>query len=292
MTQTPKISELGNQGLERTCAVLWALRDGDQFGKRLTDVAAATGLSKATTHRLLAALVQAGFVEHDDATGAFHLGFDLYVLGSGAINRYGVAQIAHDAMVRIAQMTDDTAFLTVRAGYDAVCVDRVEGGFPIKVLTLDVGDRRPLGAGANGMALLAALPDADVRSIVTSNGERFKNYPGLTTSRVYEEIEATRKRKYAVNNGHVIPGMSAVAVPIARSGGGTAIASIGVAAITDRMHPERVETIASWLQAEAIAVGERIAQLTHELSDLAADRLLSNVSRPRSAARRNNVSAA
>ncbi|WP_322047974.1 IclR family transcriptional regulator [Paraburkholderia sp. J67] len=274
---TDKTSDgVGNQGLERACSVLWALRKGGVQGLRLIDVARATDLSKATTHRLLASLVQAGLVEQDEETASFYLGFDLYVLGSGAINRFGIAEIAHESMKRIAQQTDDSAFLTVRAGYDAVCVDRVEGGFPIKVLTLDVGDRRPLGAGANGMALLASLPDEETQLVVANNGERFKNYPGLSASRVYEEIEATRRRGYAINNGGVIQGMSAVAVPILTMAGRPSHASIGIAAVTDRMQPERIATIAQWLQAEATRISERIAKMTEGMSEIATERLIAS----------------
>jgi DNA-binding IclR family transcriptional regulator len=287
MTTSEKTDGLGNQGLERACSVLWALRNADTQGLRLSEVSRATGLSKATTHRLLSSLTQARFVEQDEESGAFHLGFDLYVLGAGAINRYGIAQVAHDSMLRIAQKTDDTAFLTVRAGDDAVCVDRVEGGFPIKVLTLDVGDRRPLGAGANGMALLSMLADADVELVVKNNSERFKNYPGRTSSIVFEEVEATRRRGYAINNGGVIQGMSAVAVPVVISSGKPAIASLGVAAVTDRMQPERIETIAAWLRAEASEVSARIAKLAEGLTDQAVDRLLNDVTRRRRTPARN-----
>jgi len=185
--------------------------------------------------------------------------------------------------LRVAQKTDDTAFLTVRAGYDAVCVDRVEGGFPIKVLTLDVGDRRPLGAGANGMALLSTLADADVELVVKNNSERFKNYPGRTPSRVFEEVEATRRRGYAINNGGVIQGMSAVAVAVVSATGKPAIASLGIAAVTDRMQPERIDTIAAWLRSEASEVSACVAKLTEGLTDQAADRLLNDVTRRRRA---------
>lgn len=45
-------------------------------------------------------------------------------------------------MDRLQAETQDTCYLTLRSGFDAVCLDRREGLSPIRVLTLDVGSRR------------------------------------------------------------------------------------------------------------------------------------------------------
>jgi len=122
-----------------------------------------------------------------------------------------------------------------------------------------------------------------VELVVKNNSERFKNYPGRTPSRVFEEVEATRRRGYAINNGGVIQGMSAVAVAVVSATGKPAIASLGIAAVTDRMQPERIDTIAAWLRSEASEVSACVAKLTEGLTDQAADRLLNDVTRRRRA---------
>src|SRR5690606_39494348 len=63
---------------------------------------------------------------------------------------------------------------------DAVCIDRAEGSFPIRVLTQNVGTRRPLGIGSGSLALLAAAPDDEVDNILRRNASRLKDYPNVT----------------------------------------------------------------------------------------------------------------
>jgi DNA-binding IclR family transcriptional regulator len=47
----------------------------------------------------------------------------------------------------------------VRAGGYLVCIDRKIGDCPIKVFTVDVGLRRPVGVGGGGIAVLASMPE-------------------------------------------------------------------------------------------------------------------------------------
>ena len=73
-------------------------------------------------------------------------------------------------MRRLAERTQDTVFLSARDRDEAVCLERVIGDYPIKTLTLSIGDRRPLGVGAGSLALLSALSDraAEGNVVVTS----------------------------------------------------------------------------------------------------------------------------
>jgi DNA-binding IclR family transcriptional regulator len=260
-----------NQGIERTAAVLRALRKASRSGTRLTDIATATGLSKSTAHRLLNGLMQVGFVEHDEATGLFHLGFDLFVIGAAAANRHGIAEIARPSLVRLESRTGDTVFLSVRSGVEAICIDRVEGSFPIKALTLNVGDRRPLGVGAGSLALLAFLPDSDIEQIVEGNAARLSAFPGYTPSLLYDMVEAARRQGYTLNDGHVLADMFAVGMPV-MGRNQRPLASLSIAAIKGRIQGDRRANLVGWLRTEAQALEQRIATLMEGLSDTEASR--------------------
>jgi DNA-binding IclR family transcriptional regulator len=96
------------QGIRRVTSLLQALGHGPRSGMRLTDIATATKLSKPTAYRLLTGLNEVGLVEHDEATGHFHLGFEMFVLGSSAIGRYGISEIARHTW------SDSRAVVTTR----------------------------------------------------------------------------------------------------------------------------------------------------------------------------------
>jgi len=93
-------------------------------------------------------------------------------------------------------------FLIARSGYDSVCIDRREGAFPIKTFTLDVGTRRPLGAGAGGLALLLLLPDEEVDAIIAANAVRIGSYNKLTVPALLKALRRSRELGYALNDIH------------------------------------------------------------------------------------------
>ncbi len=127
------------QSLERAVAILHVLADRQRQGARLADASAATGLSRSTTHRLLTTLVSLGLAEQDRASGCYFPGLVLLGLGAAAANRDSLAELAAPFAQELADRTGDTVYVAVRSGSMAVCVDRIEGAFPIKILTWNVG---------------------------------------------------------------------------------------------------------------------------------------------------------
>jgi len=261
-----------NQGIERVAAILRSLSKLHKSGARLTDVADETGLSKPTVHRLLAGLAKVGLIEQDSEKNLFYLSFEMFALGAAAANRYGLVDIARDHMARLESRTNDTVFLSVRSGTEAICVHRIEGSYPIKVLTLAVGDRRPLGVGAGSLALLAFQPDEEVERIIEANRVRVKALPGFSPPQLHKMVETTRQAGYAFNQGRIIPGMYAIGVPVMDLAG-RPITAISVAAITSRLEGERRAKIVQWLKDEAKALEKRMVALTANLTQAGIDRL-------------------
>jgi len=256
----------GMQSLERAVGVLRAVGAAGPGGARLADVAATTGLSRSTAHRFLLALAQTGLLEQDESAAFFHLGLELCTLGAVAANRYELRDLARPVMQRVADRTGDTVYLSLRAGYEAVCVERVEGGFPIRTLTLEVGDRRPLGVGAGSMALLAFQADAFAQAAIEANAEALKAWPKLDPTTLSELRRRARRDGHALNDQQVIAGMSAVAVPLlARDG--NAVAALSVAALSDRLRPERRRELVAALREDGDALSRDIARVTGPLSD-------------------------
>ncbi|EFV86685.1 hypothetical protein HMPREF0005_05718, partial [Achromobacter xylosoxidans C54] len=156
----------GAQSIFRVLRILKYVGAAPARGVGLTDVARDLGLTPPTAHRMLSALLQEGFLALNPKLKTYSLGRESYILGLAAESRHGIKAIAESAVLRLAQSTGDTSFLSVRSGHEAVCVDRKTGDFPIKILTLEVGHRRPLGVGAGSLALLAFLPNDDIERVL------------------------------------------------------------------------------------------------------------------------------
>jgi DNA-binding IclR family transcriptional regulator len=247
-----------NRNLDRVMAILDALAHASDQGLRLADVTRATGLNKTTAHRLLANLLAHGLVDQQVDTGRFFVGMRFLSLAQVAKKRFSFAPLVAPVLVRLCQQTQDTIYLIARAGDEAVCVDCQEGSFPIRVLTLYPGDRRPLGIGAGSLALLAFLPDHEVERILREQAAARSAFP-FDDIQLRQMIAAARHNGYAYNDVHVFKGMdkmtnmAAVGVPV-RSSGGTPVAALHLTAITQRVEPPRCDYIVATLRREADAI--------------------------------------
>src|SRR5262245_32525828 len=168
----------------------------------LVDLAKETELGRATTHRLLAALSDVGFVFQDVASRRYRLGHALHALAGQAVTQQ-IASLAQSALERIALHTEDTVYVSAPEGSAAICLARAVGKFPIRTLTLDAGDRRPLGVGGGSLALLAAMDDAQVDKAIDRNREWLKTYPGYSGDVVWALVRDARRVGYAYNQGRV-----------------------------------------------------------------------------------------
>jgi DNA-binding IclR family transcriptional regulator len=243
-----------HRNIARLLGVLDALSAASAKGLRLTDVVRTTGLGKTTAHRLLAGLMAAGLAEQDSETGRFFVGLKMLAWAVAAKNRFSIARLAEPALERLSRRTQDTVYLVARVGDEIVCVDAREGSFPIKVLTLNVGDRRPLGIGAGSLAILSALSEEEIERILATHAEARARFP-FDEVQLREMIAATRRNGYAYNNVHLFQGMekavdmAGIAVPI-RRGDGQPVAALHLTGITSRLEPPRRDNIVASLHEE------------------------------------------
>lgn len=262
----------GAQSIERSMALLLIVAKGRSAGAGLAEAAATTGLTRPTARRLLLALIRAGLVEQDKATRRYFLGPECYALGNIAAGRYGIHRLAMDSLQRLAELSQDTAFITVRNGAHGVCLERREGSFPIRSYVLAAGDRHPLGVSAGTLAILAALPDGEVETVLRSAGRAFsERYPRLNPEVIRGLVADTRRNGYALNPGLVFPGSWAVGCPI-RDPDGEPIAALSIAAIESRMTVEHQKQLAVAMREEARLIERRLEEMRAQSATAAPPR--------------------
>jgi DNA-binding IclR family transcriptional regulator len=154
---------------------------------------------------------------------------------------------------RIAERTGDTVFLNVRSGPDVLCIDRKEGTFPIKTLIIEVGNRRPLGVGAGGIALLMPLPDEELERVISANEARLKAYGSLKPKSILSMVRRSREQGYVITEDIIVRGVSAISLPLGGSDGVPA-AAITVACVPSRMPQSRHRELAELLRSEITAL--------------------------------------
>jgi DNA-binding IclR family transcriptional regulator len=247
------------QSVTRAMQVLDAVVRAESRGRaaRLVDVAAATNLHKGTAHRLLQALQEGGWIVRDETGRRYQVGSGLFALASLAGARDRVRDMARPTLARLADVTGDTVYLFVRTGFEAICVDRLEGSFPIKSLSVNIGDRRPLGRGAGGLALLAALPDAEVAEtldhlLATRPDMRSRGRDWFLT-----RVAQMRKDGFGATDG-LTPGVDGVSTAVFGPGPAP-LCAISVVGIAERFPPARKASVVKLLRREAQRLGRAFA---------------------------------
>jgi DNA-binding IclR family transcriptional regulator len=213
----------GAQAIRRAHAVLRILAAGRETGLPLNDVVAATGLTRPTVHRILHVLIEEGIVERHEKTGRYAIGGQVGELALARSSRSPLLVAADDVMRRTSRQVGDTLFLTVRTGNDTLCVDRRIGAYPIQVLSIEVGARRPLGVSSAGVAILAAMPANEARKIVAANEARLVAYR-TTVPMVLGQIAAARRRGYNLREVGLVQGTKSISTWIKTADGRPAAA--------------------------------------------------------------------
>ena len=195
------------------------------------------------------------FLSFDPYTKRYYLGPDAAMLGSAC----GWTALLREhreplqmALERIARLTGDTTYLSVRQDHSAVCVGKAQGSFAVSANTLDLGARWPLGVGAGSLALLAALPPAEIAGIISVHRDAYPRYGRLTAEHVQAATDAARACGHAFNDSMIIEGVGAIGVSVHDPGAepdAPPVAAISVAAISSRLRAERRAEICATIRA-------------------------------------------
>ena len=219
-----------------------------------TELAAATGLAKSTTSRLLLALERNGLVRRDKA-GRFRPGemFVRFAWRGGA--EAGLTEVAQPYLDRLGADTGETVNLGVVRDGMVEQLAQVDSVYVIGA-TNWLGRTVPLHCTAIGKVLLAwgaaELPP----------GRLERAAPKTITSRatLAADLVTVRTQGYAVTDEELEPGLIAVAAPVFRAGG-VLVAALSVSGPSSRLHGDRISHAARHAVAQAAALS---AALGHE----------------------------
>ncbi|HXH36105.1 MAG TPA: IclR family transcriptional regulator [Plantibacter sp.] len=226
-------------------------------GASSSAVASATGLTRPTAHRLLASLAAEGFLDHDAKQARWHLGPELFLLGSLAAERYDIAALARESVRILAHETGESAFLSVRRGFETVCLLREEGSFPVRSFVLSEGVRFPLGVASAGLAILAFSTDQEVDDYLARADLVERWGAAHAPEPVRERIRETRERGYAVNPALILEGSWGMGAAVFDGAGNPAWA-LSLTGIESRFRPERQGFLGGILLEQAHELSKRL----------------------------------
>ncbi len=169
---------------------------------------------RPSVHRLVQDLVALGYVEPASRPGTYQLGLGLFRLGSVVASRLDVRERARPVMEEVHRALEETVYLVVRRGDDAVCIERVEG-LHIRSMALQLGGSLPLHLGAGPRALLAFEPRESwdgyfQRATLEARTPRTPT----TRAGLLALLEEARHRGYDISDEDVTVGIASVGAPV------------------------------------------------------------------------------
>lgn len=223
------------QSLDRGLAVIRAFGP-DHERLSLSDVARATGLTRAAARRFLLTLVSLGYVRYDGPAGnrMFSLRPRVLELGYAYLSGLALPDIAAPHMEELVARLHESSSISVLDGHQIVYVVRVPTK-RIMTVAISVGTRFPAAATSMGRVLLAELPPDELdRFLAEVKLESYTSKTVTDPDRLREIVTEVARQGYAVVDQELEEGLRSVAAPIH---GAT---EVGTAAINVSAHASRV----------------------------------------------------
>ena len=139
-------------------------------GKTISSLAGELDLPLSATHRLLADLIQHGYVRQHPAHGHYMLTFKLVSLGLSYLSNSGIVDIAQPLLEHLAQVSGELVRLAVVDGDELTFVAKAQGARGGLRYDPDMGLSVNLGCSAAGHAWLSTLSDSDAEALVARQG--------------------------------------------------------------------------------------------------------------------------
>lgn len=199
--------EPGRGVLSRAVAVLGAF-DDDHLQLSLSELSERARLPLTTSHRLAAELVALGLLERDAA--GYRIGLGAFRIGVRAPAYAAVRRLALPFMSELSAETGENVQLGVLDGDAVTYLERTVGRRSVPLVS-HPGSRLPLHATGVGKAILASLPDDDVRRILSAPLARFTPHTITAPGALLREVRAIRERGFAFTKEEVSLGSFSVA---------------------------------------------------------------------------------
>jgi len=205
----------------------------------VSEMARKLALPKSVVHRALDALVETGLVARDHETARYRLGPRALELGLAAVGAPDVRTLALPIMQELVRESGETATLSLLVGTERIYAAQVESPQEVR-MTVEVGRRYPVYAGASGRAILAYFSQEEVARYLDRTPLDALTPSTITDrKRLERDLAKVRDHGYAASSGERDPWAAAVAAPIL-PGGRRVIGSMSICGPRTRLTPERV----------------------------------------------------
>lgn len=179
--------------------------------KGVTDIAKATGISPSSCFNILRTFVDLNLATFDETTKGYALGPGIFELARNGLSHDTMTSVAQPLLLSLAQKHNATVGLwDIVNQSEAVLIAMGENSSPAR-LSLQIGSRQPIGAGATGRANLSM--DQENVSWLKSKFAEVTWQGAITFDEYLQEISMARKHGYAIDRDKYYLGIATVSSP-------------------------------------------------------------------------------
>lgn len=198
------------QSAERIFQVMEMLAENGEMG--LMEISAALDLHKSTVHRLLMSLVYMGYAKQDETTQKYMLSYKIVNMAGKILDRMDILQVAKPYLERLSDLSGEAVHLVQREGNHILYIYKIEAKVGTIRLVSHVGMIHPMYCSGVGKAIMATLPEREVKQIWNESVIEKKTDKTVTD---YDEmqklLEEVRKNGYALDDEENEKGVRCIA---------------------------------------------------------------------------------
>ena len=250
------------QSVDRAITLLEAIAEaGGECS--LTELSHRTSLNISTCHHLLSTLVHRGYVAKVPVRRSYALGARVLYL-SNACLQVDLPARAAPFIEKINENTGETVHLAVLQGDAMMKVAKREARHAVRVDTGTLGKTDAPHATASGKAMLAWLPEDDMRRVLSNGLPKFTPKTITEWPALIDALRHVRRNGYAMDDEEYQPGVICVGAAI-RDHNGAVVGAISASTPTMRASDEHLtlvrEQVVTAVRALSAEIGEAGAQL-------------------------------
>ncbi len=208
----------------------------------LSEMARRIGVTRSSAFRLVHTLQHLGYLERDDETKNYRLGARVMSLGYSFLASKDIAELARPDLQRLRAQTRCSTHLGILDGAEVVYIARFAAHQPVSA-TIAVGARLPAHATTMGRIILAYKPESYIREHFGGRTlAKFSERTPLTLEELFVQLDADRRRGYALSHSNFEAGIASIAAPL-HGVKGEVVAAINVSTPENAIDPKRFDTV-------------------------------------------------
>lgn len=190
--------------LDQAIKVLFHLQKHSGEPMTLTTICRGVSIHKSKGHSILSTLHRYGFVERDPQAKTYTLGARLIPLARSVLDHLDFRTVSTPFIEQLAKETGMTVWFGARLDETLFVVSKYEGGGHFWA-TPGIGQSFTITEGAHGKAILAFLPEEELKKLVPQKrlSEGFRR-----------ELASVRQRGYATDLGEFAKGITGIGAPV------------------------------------------------------------------------------